>query len=50
MCVKNGIVLFPLRLAITGKQFTPGGAIEIAAILGREETMRRLDLSIAQLS
>lgn len=50
MGVKNGIVLFPLRLAITGKQFTPGGAIEIAAILGKEETMRRLDLSIAQLS
>lgn len=50
MGVKNGIVLFPLRLAITGKQFTPGGAIEIAAILGRDETMRRLDLSIAQLS
>ena len=50
MGVKNGIVLFPLRLAITGKQFTPGGAIEIAAILGRDETMRRLDLSIDQLS
>ena len=50
MGVKNGIVLFPLRLAITGKQFTPGGAIEIAAILGKEETMRRLDLSIEQLS
>ena len=50
MGVKNGIVLFPLRLTITGKQFTPGGAIEIAAILGRDETMRRLDLSIAQLS
>ena len=50
MGVKNGIVLFPLRLAITGKQFTPGGAIEIAAILGRDETMRRLDLSIAQIS
>ena len=47
--VKNGIILFPLRLAITGKQFTPGGAIEIAHILGKEETLRRLDLSIAQL-
>ena len=46
---KNGQVLFPLRLAITGKQFTPGGAIEIAAILGKDETLRRLDLSIAQL-
>ncbi|MBR2727415.1 MAG: glutamate--tRNA ligase [Solobacterium sp.] len=46
---KNGQVLFPVRVAITGKQFTPGGAIEIADILGKEETLRRLDLSIAQL-
>lgn len=46
---KNGQVLFPLRLAITGMQFTPGGAIEIASILGKEETLRRLDSSIAQL-
>ena len=47
--VKNGIILFPLRLAITGKQFTPGGAVEIAAILGKEETLKRLKASIAQL-
>ncbi len=47
--MKNGQVLFPLRLAISGKQFTPGGAIEIANILGKEETLRRLDLSISQL-
>lgn len=47
--VKNGIILFPLRLAITGKQFTPGGAVEIAAILGKEETLRRLQSSINQL-
>ncbi len=47
--VKNGQVLFPLRLAITGKQSTPGGAIEIADILGKEETLRRLSLSVAQL-
>ncbi len=46
---KNGQVLFPLRLAITGMQSTPGGAIEIAAILGKEETLRRLKLSIEQL-
>ncbi len=46
---KNGQVLFPVRLAITGKQNTPGGAIEIADILGKQETLRRMDLSIAQL-
>lgn len=47
--MKNGQVLFPLRLAITGKQFTPGGAIEIADILGKEETLNRLRKSIEQL-
>ena len=41
--MKNGQVLFPLRLAITGMQFTPGGAIEISSILGKEETLRRLE-------
>lgn len=46
---KNGQILFPVRLAISGKQFTPGGAIEIADILGKEETLRRLDASIEQL-
>ena len=46
---KNGQVLFPLRVAISGKPSTPGGAIEIAEILGKEETLRRIDLSIAQL-
>ena len=46
---KNGQVLFPVRLAITGVQVTPGGAIEIASILGKEEILRRLDLSIRQL-
>ncbi len=35
--MKNGQVLFPLRLAITGMQFTPGGAIEISSILGKKK-------------
>ena len=46
---KNGQVLFPLRVAITGKPSTPGGAIEIADILGKAETLRRLDASISML-
>lgn len=47
--IKNGQLLFPVRIAITGKSFTPGGAIEISHILGREETLRRLDIAIAKL-
>jgi glutamyl-tRNA synthetase len=47
--MKNGQVLWPLRIAISGKASTPGGAIEIAYLLGKDETLRRLDQSIAQL-
>lgn len=40
--IKNGQLLFPLRVALSGKEFTPGGGIEIAAILGKTETLSRL--------
>jgi glutamyl-tRNA synthetase len=48
--VKNGIILWPLRVAVSGKQFTPGGAIEIAEILGKEETIERIKKGIELLS
>ncbi|MGI6152328.1 MAG: glutamate--tRNA ligase [Christensenellaceae bacterium] len=47
--IKNGQLLFPLRIAITGTAVTPGGAIEIAALLGRHETLARLGKSIQML-
>ena len=47
--MKNGQVLWPLRITISGKASTPGGAIEIAWLLGREETLRRLDASLKAL-
>lgn len=49
MEVKNGIVLWPLRTAVSGKQFTPGGAFEIADILGKEETLSRIKVGIEKL-
>ncbi|MEG2204021.1 MAG: glutamate--tRNA ligase, partial [Oscillospiraceae bacterium] len=36
---KNGLLLWPLRVAVSGKQFTPGGGIELAAALGRADTL-----------
>ena len=50
MGVKNGWMLWPLRVAVSGKQFTPGGGIEICAILGKEESLARLRKGIALLS
>lgn len=48
--VKNGIVLWPLRVALSGKSFTPGGGIEICRILGKEESLRRIEAGIEKLS
>ncbi|MDO5436328.1 MAG: glutamate--tRNA ligase [Clostridia bacterium] len=47
--LKNGAVLWPLRIAISGQASTPGGAIEIAWLLGKDETLRRLDAGLAKL-
>ena len=48
--MKNGTMLWPVRIALAGKQVTPGGAIEIAILLGREESMRRLHIGLDKLS
>ena len=47
--MKNATVLWPLRIAITGRAATPGGAFEMAYLLGRDETMKRLDAAMAKL-
>lgn len=46
---KKGAVLWIARIALTGLAATPGGASEIAEIIGRDETLKRLDLAIKQL-
>ncbi|MBR0506971.1 MAG: glutamate--tRNA ligase [Clostridia bacterium] len=48
--MKNGTMLWPVRIALAGKQVTPGGAIEIAILLGREESLRRLKIGLEKLS
>lgn len=47
--VKNGYMLWPIRVAVSGKQFTPGGGIEICAILGKEESLKRIRHGIERL-
>ncbi len=48
--VKNGLILWPLRTALSGKQFTPGGGVELAYLLGKEETIARINKGIEKLS
>ena len=47
--VKNATLMWPVRIAVAGKLVTPGGAVELCCILGREETLRRLRLGLDKL-
>ena len=47
--VKNSIVLWPLRVAVSGKASTPGGATELCALLGKAESISRIRDGIARL-
>ena len=48
--VKNGLILWPVRVAVSGKQFTPGGGIELCVVLGKEESIARIKKGIEKLS
>lgn len=47
--IKNGTGLWPVRTAVSGKQSTPGGAFEIMEIIGKEESLKRMELGIRKL-
>lgn len=47
--VKNGTLLWPVRIAAAGMLVTPGGAMEILAILGKDEAVRRLKIGLEKL-
>ena len=49
LAVKNATLMWPVRIAAAGKAVTPGGAVEICHVLGREETLRRLRLGLDKL-
>ena len=48
--IKNGQLLWPVRTALSGEPTSPGGAMELADILGREESIRRIKKGIELLS
>jgi len=50
MGIKSSQMLWPIRTALSGKDVTPGGATELAEILGKDESLRRIDKGIEKLS
>jgi len=47
--IKNGQMFWPVRVALSGKQSTPGGGIELAIVLGKEESIKRIKKGIELL-
>lgn len=47
--IKSGQVMFTMRVALTGAPVTPGGAIEMAVVLKKDETLRRMKYSLSLL-
>ncbi len=47
--VKNATLMWPVRVAAAGQSVTPGGAVEICRVLGKDETLRRLRLGLKKL-
>ncbi len=46
---KTGFVMWPIRIALSGRQMTPAGATEIMEVLGKEESLKRINEGIAKL-
>ena len=46
---KTGFTMWPIRIALSGKQMTPAGATEILSVLGKEESLKRLNAAVARL-
>ena len=47
--LKNGQVLWPIRTAVSGKQFTPGGGVDLVCLLGKFKTVERIQMAIDRL-
>ncbi len=47
--VKAGFVIWPLRIAVSGKQVTPAGATEIMEVIGKEESLKRIEKALEML-
>ena len=48
--VKKNTMFWAIRVAISGRDVTPGGATELADVLGRKETEKRMKFAISLLN
>ena len=48
--VKTGAVMWCIRIAVSGMAATPGGATEIIEVIGKDETLKRIESALNLLS
>lgn len=48
--LKTGAIMWCLRIAVSGLSATPGGATEIMEVIGKKETLSRIDVAINKLA
>jgi glutamyl-tRNA synthetase len=47
--IKTGTLMWCIRIAVSGMSATPGGATEIMEVIGKDESLKRIDAAIAKL-
>ncbi|MBR2004423.1 MAG: hypothetical protein IJ991_09630 [Thermoguttaceae bacterium] len=47
--MKLALVTWAPRIAVAGQSVTPGGAMDLMEILGKEETLRRMNFALSKL-
>ena len=48
--IKVGTLMWCVRIAVSGLSATPGGATEIMEVIGKEESLKRIDVAMAKLA
>ena len=50
LAIKTGTLMWCVRIAVSGMAATPGGATEIMEVIGKEESLKRIDKAIEKLA
>ena len=49
LAIKTGTLMWCIRIAVSGLSATPGGATEIMEVIGKDESLTRIDIALAKL-
>ena len=50
LAIKTGTLMWCVRIAVSGMTATPGGATEIMEVIGKDESLKRIELALDKLA